>query len=80
MSYRSCNYAAFYVAEPFNQYNLDAYAAKDFCYYQTLKAWRGKDSFFPFFDAHEKTYDVRDGSDWEKTLKPRLHELKFKYM
>ena len=74
MSYRSCNYTAFYVAEPFNQYNLGAYAAKDFCYYQALKAWKGKDSSFPFFDAHDKTYDVRDGSDWERTLKPRLHE------
>lgn len=42
MSYRSCNYTAFYVAEPFNQYNLGAYAAKDFCYYQVLKAWKAK--------------------------------------
>lgn len=74
MANRIYNYSAFYVAEPFSQYNLGAYAAHDFCYYNMLKAWKAKDSSFPFFDAHDKTYDVRDGSDWEKTLKPRLHE------
>ncbi len=74
MSYRTNNYAAFYVAEPFNQYNLGAYAAHDFCYYQTLKMWKGRDSTFPFLDAHQTTYDVRDDSDWERTLKPRLHK------
>ncbi len=74
MSYRVYNYSAFYVAEPFNQYNLGAYAAKDFCYYQTLKMWKGRDTSFPFFDAHGTTYNVRDNSDWERTLKPRLHE------
>ena len=74
MSYRLYNYSAFYVAEPFNQYNLGAYAAKDFCYYQTLKMWKGRDASFPFYDAHQTTYNVRDNSDWERTLKPRLHE------
>lgn len=74
MANRIYNYSAFYVAEPFNQYNLGAYAARDFCYYQTLKAWKGKDSLFPFLDAHGTTYSVRDDSDWEYTLKPRLHE------
>ena len=29
---------------------------------------------FPFIDSHEKTYNVRDGSSWENTLKPRLHK------
>ena len=71
---RTANYAAFYVAEPFSESNLGAYAAKDFCYYNMLKAWKGKDVSFPFVDAHEKTYSVRDGSDWEATLKPRLHK------
>lgn len=74
MSYRIYNYSAFYVAEPFTQYNLGAYAAKDFCYYHTLKMWKGRDSSFPFLDAHGTTYNVRDNSDWERTLKPRLHE------
>lgn len=73
MSYRIYNYAAFYVAEPFYQNNLGAYAAKDFCYYQTLKMWKGRDASFPFLDAHDTTYNVRDNSDWESTLKPRLH-------
>lgn len=67
------NYCAFYVAEPFNQNNLGANAAKDFCYYNLLKAWKAEDSSFPFVDSHAKTYSVRDGSDWEQTLKPRLH-------
>ena len=72
--YRNGNYCAFYVAEPFNESNLGACATKDFCYYQMLKAWKGADSSFPFVNSHDKTYDVRDGSDWEKTLKPRLHQ------
>lgn len=72
--YRNGNYCAFYVAEPFSESNLGACATKDFCYYQMLKAWKGADPSFPFVNSHDKTYDVRDGSDWEKTLKPRLHE------
>lgn len=74
MANRNANYTAFYVKEPFDPSNLGANATPDFCYYNTLKAWKGKDSSFPFVDAHAKTYSVRDGSDWEKTLKPRLHE------
>ena len=74
MANRTGNYCAFYVAEPFNQYNLGANAAKDFCYYNLLKAWKAADLSFPFVDSHNKTYSVRDGSDWEQTLKPRLHE------
>ena len=71
---KTANYTAFYVSEPFSPSNLGANATKDFCYYNLLKAWKGGDSSFPFIDAHEKTYSVRDGSDWEGTLKPRLHE------
>jgi hypothetical protein len=36
--------------------------------------WKGADASFPFNDSHDKTYNVRDGSDWELTLKPRLRE------
>lgn len=74
MAYRNANYSAFYVAEPVNESNLGANATRDFCYYNTLKMWKGKDVDFPFVDAHAKTYNVRDGSDWELTLKPRLRE------
>lgn len=74
MVYRNGNYAAFYVAEPFNTSALGANATKDFCYYNMLKAWKGSDLTFPFNDSHDKTYNVRDGSDWETTLKPRLRE------
>ena len=74
MSYRNSYYTAFYVDEPFNPSPLAAYATKDFCYYSMLKAWKGSDTSFPFNDAHAKTYSVRDGSDWELTLKPRLRE------
>lgn len=73
MAYRNANYAAFYVDEPFSG-NLGAYKARDFCYYQTLKMWKSEDASFPFIDAHAKTYNVRDSSSWESTLKPRLHE------
>ncbi len=69
---RNSNYVAFYVAEPFSPANLGAKATQDFCYYQMLKAWKGRDTSFPFNDAHAKTYDVRDDSDWMSTLRPRL--------
>ncbi len=74
MAYRNGNYSAFYVKEPFNQNNLGASSTKDFVSYNLLKAWKASDSSFPFIDSHNKNYNVRDGSDWEKTLKPRLHE------
>lgn len=59
---------------PFNASALGAHATKDFCYYNMLRAWKGADSSFPFTDSHDKTYNVRDDSDWETTLKPRLRE------
>lgn len=74
MAYRNGNYTAFYVAEPFNSSSLGANATKDFCYYNLLRSWKGADASFPFIDSHNKTYSVRDGSDWEQTLKPRLRE------
>lgn len=74
MAYRNGNYSAFYVSEPFNPSALGANATKDFQYYNLLRAWKGADSNFPFIDSHDKTYNVRDGSDWESTLKPRLRE------
>ena len=74
MAYRNGNYSAFYVEEPFNETNLGANTKKDFVSYNMLRAWKGKDDKFPFNDSHGKTYNVRDGSDWEKTLKPRLRE------
>ncbi len=74
MAYRNGNYTAFYVAEPFNTSALSANATKDFCYYRMVQAWKGADPSFPFNDSHDKTYNVRDNSDWEMTLKPRLRE------
>lgn len=74
MAYRNGNYTAFYVAEPFNQSALGANATRDFCHYRMLCAWKGDDATFPFNDSHNKNYNVRDGSDWELTLKPRLRE------
>lgn len=73
MANRTANYTAFYVKTPFDTSNLGAYATPDFVYYNQLRAWKGADSSFPFIDAHEKTYNVRDSSSWE-TLKGRLHE------
>ncbi|MBY5751790.1 TIR domain-containing protein [Rhizobium leguminosarum] len=74
MSSRNATYCAFYVAEPFDPGALGAHGTKDFCYYNLLRSWKGNDSTFPFVDAHALTYSVRDNSDWEKTLKPRLRE------
>ncbi|EIL1354232.1 hypothetical protein LLB00_003044 [Salmonella enterica subsp. enterica serovar Enteritidis] len=72
MAYRNGNYCAFYVAEPFHESPLKAHATKDFVYYNMLRMWKGNDNSFPFIDSHDKTYNVRDDSDWEKTLRPRL--------
>jgi hypothetical protein len=74
MAYRNGNYSAFYVDEPFDESNLGANATKDFLYYNLLRAWKGAETSFPFVDSHAKNYNVRDGSDWEKTLKPRIHD------
>ena len=73
MANRTANYVAFYVNPPFSESNLGAHATPDFCYYNQLRAWKGADNSFPFVNAHSKTYDVRDGSEWE-TLKRRLHD------
>lgn len=74
MAYRNGNYSAFYVEEPFDESNLGAHATKDFVYYNLLRTWKGADPSFPFIDSHDKNYNVRDGSDWEKTLKPRIRD------
>ena len=74
MAYRNGNYSAFYVEEPFNESNLGAHQKKDFLYYNLIRAWKADDASFPFIDSHDKNYNVRDGSDWEKTLKPRLRD------
>ena len=74
MAYRNGNYSAFYVNEPFVESNLGAHATKDFVSYNLLRAWKGGDSSFPFIDSHNKNYNVRDGSDWEQTLKPRIRD------
>lgn len=74
MAYRNGNYSAFYVTEPFHESSLGAHATKDFCYYNTLRMWKGQDASFPFNDSHNKNYNVRDDSNWELTLKPRLRE------
>lgn len=74
MDYRNGNYCAFYVTEPFSQSNLGAAATKDFVTYNLLCAWKGSDGTYPFIDSNNKNYNVRDSSDWETTLKPRLRE------
>lgn len=74
MTYKINNYTAFYVSEPFNESNLGASSTKDFLSYNLLRAWKARDSSYPFKDSHDKTYNVRDGSDWEQTLRPRLRK------
>lgn len=73
MANRTGNYSAFYVKEPFKETNLGANTAHDFCYYNTLRMWKGQETSFPFVDSHNKTYNVRDDSSWE-TLQTRLRE------
>mgnify|MGYP003278761266 CR=1 FL=1 len=72
--YRNGNYCAFYVSESYEESNLGANTSPDFAVYRMLQAWKAQDSNFPFYDSHGKTCSVRDDSDWETTLKPRLHE------
>lgn len=74
MAYKNGNYSAFYVSEPFSESSLGAHATRDFVFYSMLRAWKGSDSSFPFNDSHNKNYNVRDGSSWEITLKPRIRE------
>ena len=74
MANKTGNYCAFYVTRFGSDSNLAAHGVKDFVYYNMLRAWKGKDSTFPFIDSHKKNYNVRDSSDWEKTLKPRLRD------
>lgn len=74
MANRTGNYCAFYVETPFSETNLGPNTAKDFVYYRTLRMWKGDDTSFPFVDSHDKNYNVRDDSDWESTLKPRLRD------
>ena len=73
-NYRNGNYCAFYVSEFQMKWNLGVNTAHDYCYYHTLSLWKDQEPTFPFVDSHNKTYNVRDGSDWETTLKPRLHQ------
>lgn len=73
MSYRNGTYTAFYVDEPFID-GSSSVTEFDFCYFNLLKAWKSKDESFPFIDSHQKTYQVRDGSDFETTLVPRIRE------
>lgn len=68
------NYSAFYVNEPFNENGIFASSTKDYESYNMLKAWKEENISFPFIDSHEKNYNVRDGSDLEEVLKPRIHE------
>lgn len=74
MAIRDGNYSAFYVSEPFSESRLGAHASRDFVYYNMLRAWKGNDNSLPFIDSHNKNYSVRDSSDWELTLKPRIRE------
>lgn len=74
MGNQTGNYTAFFVSEPFNQSALGANATEDFCHYNLLRAWKGLDASFPFTDSHDKNYNVRDDSEWEGTLKPRLRD------
>lgn len=73
MTNRTANYTAFFVADPETKTNLDYNTADGLRYLNQLKAWKKKDSSFPFVNAHSKTYSVRDDS-LPATLEQRLHQ------
>lgn len=74
MSPRNGNYTSFYVEEPFISSSVKSNQAPDFVYYHQLKIFKDQDSTFPFIDAHNGNYNVRDTSYWDSTLKPRIRE------
>jgi len=71
---RPQNYCSFYVKAPFVEYKVNATSTPDYCYYNLLKTWRRGDRSFNYYDAHCLTYSLRDGSDFEETVKPLIHE------
>ncbi|MBB6713733.1 TIR domain-containing protein [Clostridium gasigenes] len=69
MSYRNGVYVAF------NGCGTAVPTKSDIAHYDMLKVWKANDDIdFTFVDSHEKTKSVRDTSDREKTLYPRLQE------
>ena len=65
------NRTGVYVA--FNGCGTSNPTQSDIKYFNTLKSWKkNKDIDFTFVDSHEKTSSVKDTSDIEKTLLPRL--------
>ena len=79
MSYQNANYSAFYVSEPFSESNLGANSTHDFVYYNMLRMWKGEDNSFPFNDAHDKTYNVRDGTTHHFSTQRLFYKLFFVY-
>ena len=74
MSYRNKTYIAFYVSQPTTQCNLRYHCAPDLNYYHLIEAWVENNDDLQLYDAHKSTYSVRDTSDFENTLLPRLRE------
>ena len=65
-------YVAFYVDET-TKVNNNVQTAKDLCNYRTIEMWKATTDDFHFINSHDKTYEVRDDSEYE-TLLRRLKE------
>ena len=65
-------YVAFYVDET-TKVNNNIQTAKDLCNYRTIEMWKATTDDFHFINSHDKTYEVRDDSEYE-TLLRRLKE------
>lgn len=69
---RTGTYVAFYVDET-TKVNNNVQTAKDLCNYRTIEMWKAITDDFHFINSHDKTYEVRDDSEYETLLK-RLKE------
>lgn len=74
MAYRNGNDAACDLCEPLEKSNPGAHSSEDFVSYNLLRGWKGRHSYFPFHDSHNRNYNVSDESNWENSLKPRIRE------
>lgn len=65
-------YVAFYVDES-TATGGNVQTAKDLCYYHTIEMWKATTDDFHFINSHDKTYNVKDESEYS-TLLARLRK------
>lgn len=65
-------YVAFYVDET-TAVGGNVQTAQDLCYFRTIEMWKATTDDFHFINSHDKTYNVRDESEYS-TLLARLRK------